>query len=313
MKKLLFICVIQISFFLIIHQAVLADNNNHPRIVGGIASQNGEWLFMAALVDAYGEPDCGATLIHSQWVVTAAHCVEGHSETWVSTDHFNVVIGMTDVSLNQASYTYEIEQIIPHPDYDSYLVDNDIALLKLKTSVPSTFPPIKIFKGDVSGLTGIVLGWGNMIQSNPDDPSNPSYTPSYPDQLRQVSVPVVDVETCAESTHYQITENMFCAGYPQGQKDACDGDSGGPFVVYSNNQWKLAGIVSWGEGCAWPGYFGFYTRVPNYAEFIKNYVPYIEIQGDFNNDDQIDGKDVLMIMKHLSGIESENSNIRYLK
>jgi secreted trypsin-like serine protease len=298
--------IISILMFTGIHLTMyhiaLADHN--IRIVGGTTSENDAWPFIAALVDYYGQPQCGAALIHSLWVVTAAHCVENSSGGWVTTHYYDVVVGLNDMSKNQESYLYKIEQIIPHPNYDSYLVDNDIALLKLKTSVPSTFKPIKLYQGDVSGLTGIVLGWGNMVHFNPDDPSNPSYSPSYPDQLRQVEVPVVDFETCMESTTYQITTNMFCAGYPEGQKDACGGDSGGPFVVYSNYQWKLAGIVSWGEGCAWPGYYGFYTRVPNYISFINTYVPLTDdIHGDINHDDQIDLKDIIMMMNHLSDID----------
>ena len=43
---------------------------------------------------------------------------------------------------------------------------------------------------------------------------------------------------------------MLCAGYEDGQKDACVGDSGGPLVVFLNGRWTLAGITSAGFGCA---------------------------------------------------------------
>ena len=43
---------------------------------------------------------------------------------------------------------------------------------------------------------------------------------------------------------------MVCAG--SSGKDACAGDSGGPFTVKSSstNQHDLVGVVSWGKGCA---------------------------------------------------------------
>ena len=98
-------------------------------------------------------------------------------------------------------------------------------------------------------------------------------------KLKYVRLPVVDPKDCSDSLTKlrsegtsavpQESTNMFCAGYPDGGQDSCEGDSGGPFAVQSQDHYWAAGIVSWGVGCASPGRYGFYTRVSNYVAWIQ--------------------------------------------
>jgi len=50
--------------------------------------------------------------------------------------------------------------------------------------------------------------------------------------------------------------------------DTCQGDSGGPLMAFVNNTWILAGLTSFGQGCAEAGYPGVYTRVSSFISFI---------------------------------------------
>nr|XP_020443575.1 plasma kallikrein-like isoform X2 [Monopterus albus] len=89
----------------------------------------------------------------------------------------------------------------------------------------------------------------------------------------EVEVPVVGNRQC--NCNYgvgHITDNMMCAGLSAGGKDSCQGDSGGPLVSKQSSRWILAGVVSWGEGCAQPNLPGVYTRVSQYENWITSQV-----------------------------------------
>ena len=50
--------------------------------------------------------------------------------------------------------------------------------------------------------------------------------------------------------------------------DTCQGDSGGPLLAFQNNRWVIAGLTSFGVGCARPNTPGAYTRVSRFISFI---------------------------------------------
>lgn len=108
---------------------------------------------------------------------------------------------------------------------------------------------------------GYVSGFGIMEERIADD-------------LRFVRLPVAKREVCerwlrGKNRPDVFSQNMFCAGDPMLKQDACQGDSGGVFAVRDphSDRWVATGIVSWGIGCS-RGY-GFYTKVLNYVDWIK--------------------------------------------
>ena len=74
-------------------------------------------------------------------------------------------------------------------------------------------------------------------------------------QLQVVEVPITTQSNYGTN---QIDADMIMAGFPDGGYDSCQGDSGGPMVVLAadGQTYLQSGVVSWGNGCADPGYPG---------------------------------------------------------
>ncbi len=247
-------------------QTGVSGRSMTPRIVGGQEALPGAWPWMAALVYSdsistfYGH-FCGAALIRPNWLLTAAHCVEGLRPSEVE-----AVVGVHDLR-NDSVTRIDVREILMHPDYDPYSLDADIALVGLSRSLIDGTVGLISSGNSLTGETAITMGWG---YTDPDRLS-PSET------LQQVSLPIVSNWTCnAAFNDYAgypytdpITVNMVCAGEVRGGKDACIGDSGGPLIVMEGGEWRLAGLVSWGEGCAEPDLYGVYTRVGELLDFIN--------------------------------------------
>ena len=275
------------------------------RIVGGVEAIPGAWPWMAAIIDA-DEPDPyfghlgGGILIHPRWVVTAGHLVTGPSNQVVGTGSLEVLLGAHDLSVAEPDRIRSgIRTIIRHPDYDPILLDSDIALIELESPVYG-YKPIPVFSGDraLAGELALVIGWGDTTGSW-------TYSPV----LMQAALPIVLLNDCIRDfietdTVYpysagDFTENMLCAGLKTGGRDACYGDSGGPLIVHDADGWELAGLVSWGDGCAEPGLYGVYTRVGNFREWIYTYVPVI---GDFNQNGRMDLPDAVGMLQAAAGL-----------
>uniref|UniRef100_G3R6E8 HGF activator n=1 Tax=Gorilla gorilla gorilla TaxID=9595 RepID=G3R6E8_GORGO len=238
-----------------------------PRIIGGSSLLPGSHPWLAAIY--IGDSFCAGSLVHTCWVVSAAHCFS-HSPP---RDSVSVVLGQhffnrtTDVT-----QTFGIEKYIPYTLYSVFNPsDHDLVLIRLKKKgdrcatrsqfvqpicLPepgSTFP---------AGHKCQIAGWGHLDEN----------VSGYSSSLREALVPLVADHKCSSPEVYgaDISPNMLCAGYFDCKSNACQEDSGGPLACEKNGVAYLYGIISWGDGCGRLHKPGVYTRVANYVDSIND-------------------------------------------
>lgn len=228
------------------------------KIVGGVPAVKGELPFQVSLQSSSGSHFCGGSLIKTNWVLTAAHCVQGSSA-------MKIVVGLHDQSDKTGTETFSAKKVIAHPQFNRSTLDYDYALIQLSgdskfRTIDLNRIEIEVPKNDDQFMVW-TSGWGTTSEG--------SYT--LPKILNKVEVPLVSAEDCNAASAYggDITDRMICAGYKQGGKDSCQGDSGGPlFTRETSGDFSLVGVVSWGEGCARPNKFGVYSKVNIMIDWI---------------------------------------------
>jgi len=232
------------------------DTNKNDRdlatyIVGGTQASVGEYPYYTQWI--YG---CGASLIHDDIVLTAAHCNE------IATNTVHVGAFETKTISNGAVLATIAKRVV-HPNYNPNTLVNDFLILKLKSPVDKV--PVTLNRNSTIPTTGedlVAVGLGTL-----------TFGGNVPTYLQEVTVQAVDYNTCNEKYSGTIDAAFqLCAGVAGGGKDTCQGDSGGPLVTIVNGVHTLIGITSGGEGCAEAEYPGFYARVSSQIAWIDQQI-----------------------------------------
>uniref|UniRef100_A0A674PAK6 pancreatic elastase II n=1 Tax=Takifugu rubripes TaxID=31033 RepID=A0A674PAK6_TAKRU len=234
------------------------------RVVNGEDVNPHSWPWQVSLQsDSSGRWShvCGGTLISSEWVLTAAHCIDDeHGHRVLLGKH---ILGASE----EASQSRSTALIIAHEDYNILLSRNDIALIKLSSPVNASDTVTAACLPDQGlilphGAPCYVTGWGRLSTDGPQA-----------DVLQQVLLPVVDHDTCSQDDWWSVlaTDKMVCAG-GDGIAAGCNGDSGGPLNYQAaDGSWEVHGVVSFGsgQGCNVPKKPTVFTQVSSYISWIN--------------------------------------------
>ncbi|CAL1593824.1 unnamed protein product [Knipowitschia caucasica] len=219
------------------------------RIIHGEIVPPGTLEYMASLQTVSGTHLCGGFLISDLFVITAAHCENGHADS--------VVLGANDLSNIDDTLRYKFRKCEAPFKFD---IGSDIMLLKL--SRPCLLKPVPLPHAEERVLADDecrVVGWGatqtNGSQSN---------------KLRMANVSIISPETCSakwREANVRLPDEVICAGGYKTDKGFCQGDSGGPLICNG----KAVGVVSF-------YYLGIcdYPTIPNVYTSVMKFLPWIK-------------------------------------
>ncbi|XP_030554493.1 trypsin delta-like [Drosophila novamexicana] len=219
--------------------------NGHP-----IDIQEAPWQVS---IQKYGFHFCGGSIVASQIILTAAHCL-------VNMDVKTLTIRAGSRFWKKGGQVVKVAKIKSHTEYRAKKYLNDIAIMRLATPLkfgPLAQPITLTSSVPRDGTGASVSGWGLLKAKST----------KRPEILQAVNLRIMDYKKCQNTNYgrygYSITRQMICAAL--NANDACQGDSGGPLV----SKKKLVGIVSWGRGCAAQGFPGVYTNIAYYKKWLK--------------------------------------------
>lgn len=192
---------------LFLQRLLQKSTTTNSRIVGGSNAAPNRYpyyTFVEYDSPSRGFVQCGGSLIRKDIVLTVAHCDPG--------DAVSISLGVNFTSTTDTSgfHFRTTQEVIPHPNYNPTNKANDVAIIKLNSPVENA--ELMDYNGSeelpVDGSDVVAIGFGSTSVNGP-----------YPSELQEVTIQVVDIDTCNSEHSYTGTiqdDIMICAGSATG-------------------------------------------------------------------------------------------------